>query len=186
MIVLKITPRRIKEDGDQHGASYTTIQQVSIIQIDALHKMNEILEEHQRQAKGEAQFLLVQGEMLDVPLVEKREDWVLCIPAATESGWYGRTLQNKTKKEMTEFMDSLYSEWSVCEGGHPNGCEECRYYKEPVEYFQPILSDDEWGEKLQTFEVYSSVAKLLEDFPHHVGRINTFQEDDIENPVIVK
>jgi len=48
-------------------------------------------------------------------------------------------------------------------------------------YYQPNLSDEEWGQKnIFSFEVYHTKEAAQKDFPG--AEINTYSGDDIENP----
>lgn len=50
-------------------------------------------------------------------------------------------------------------------------------------YYQPELNEDEWGDKLYSFEVYRSLENAQEDFPGR--KINKYQGNDIEEPTFV-
>lgn len=50
-------------------------------------------------------------------------------------------------------------------------------------YYQPNLKDEEWGEKLFSFEVYRSMKNAQKDFPGY--KINQYSGDDVEEPCFV-
>ena len=70
MIIIKITSETIRTDGNEYGASYSDIQNISFIEVSPNEDLDEVLEKHQRNARGKAKFIMVEGKVLDVPYVK--------------------------------------------------------------------------------------------------------------------
>ncbi len=79
-------------------------------------EVDKILQEEQLKSRGKAKFVLVEGKIIDVPLLEPVKNWQVSVPGYDmfgNDGWKTITVYDKTKTELIKHLDKRHIDYEI-------------------------------------------------------------------------